>query len=148
MTYQCTFQDFPARLTLSIRTRTNIEGLPEVISKSFASIAQAIGRNGEFPAGPPFAAYYNMDMQDLDIELGFPVSRSMPGAGEIQESEIPAGKFAVCIHVGPYNEIESAYHALSAWVKEQGYKMSGVAYEFYLSMVTAYTSSAPLTQAW
>jgi effector-binding domain-containing protein len=133
MTYQCEIQEFPARPTLSIRTRTNIEGLPEVISTSFAAIGKAMGQNGERPAGPPFAAYYNMDMQDLDVELGFPVSRSLPGAGDIQASEIPAGKFAACVHIGPYNEIEPAYQALSTWIEEQGYKTSGVAYEFYLN---------------
>ena len=133
MTYQCEIQEFPTRPTLSIRTRTTIERLPEVIGKSFAAIGQAIGRTGEFPAGPPFAAYYNTDMQDLDVELGFPVSHMLPGAGDVQASEIPAGKFALCIHVGPYNEIETAYHALTAWVKEKGHKTSGVAYEFYLN---------------
>ena len=133
MTYQCEIQELPARPTLSIRTRSHLEGLPEVIRKSFAAIGQAIGQKGEFPAGPPFTAYYNMDMQDLDVELGFPVSHSLPGVGDIQAGEIQAGKFAVCIHIGPYNEIESAYRALSAWVEEQGYKASGVAYEFYLN---------------
>jgi effector-binding domain-containing protein len=133
MTYQCEIQEFPSRPTLTIRTRTSIETLPEVIGKSLEAIVGRLCQVGENPVGPPFVAYYNMDMQDLDIELGFPVSRTLSGEGEIQESEIPAGKFAFCIHTGPYNEIEPAYHALSAWVKEQGFKASGAAYEFYLN---------------
>jgi effector-binding domain-containing protein len=85
------------------------------------------------PAGAPFVAYFNMDMQNLDMEIGFPVMQPLPGKGEVQASQIPAGKAATCLHTGPYPEIESAYKALSNWVAEKGYTPTGVAYEFYLN---------------
>jgi hypothetical protein len=44
---------------------------------------------GEQPAGPAFVAHHNMDMQNLDIEQGFPVSKPLPAKGEIQPGEIP-----------------------------------------------------------
>jgi effector-binding domain-containing protein len=47
--------------------------------------------------------------------------------------EIPGGKLAQCLYIGPYNKIEPAYNALTEWVKENGYEATGVAYEFYLN---------------
>ena len=85
------------------------------------------------PAGPPFVAYYNMDMSDLDIEIGFPVPVSLPGKGDIQASEVPEGKAATCLYTGPYSDIGQGYEALTAWINEHGYQPTGVAYEFYLN---------------
>ena len=78
-------------------------------------------------------AYYNMDMQDLDIEIGFPVSRVLPDKAEVQTSEIPAGKHATCLYTGPYEGLPPAYEALTAWIQAHGYEPTGVAYEHYLN---------------
>ena len=57
MTYSCEVKEQPARPTLSIRTRTSVENLPQVLGKAFGDIAQYLmGELGEQPAGPPFAA--------------------------------------------------------------------------------------------
>ena len=39
---------------------------------------------GKQPAGVPYAAYHNLDMQDMDVEVGFPVSKPLP-EGEVVE---------------------------------------------------------------
>ena len=133
MDYKCEIVEQQAQQTLSIRTRTSIGQLPQEIGKAFGSIFQYLGEIGEYPADVPFVAYYNMDMQDLDVEIGFPVAKTLQGKGEIQPSEIPGGKQASCLYVGPYNQIQQAYHALIDWMTENGYKPTGVAYEFYLN---------------
>jgi effector-binding domain-containing protein len=74
-----------------------------------------------------------MDMQNLDVEIGFPVSRSLQEKEDIKAGEMPAGKYASCIHIGPYDKLEPAYAALAQWIKENGYQSSGPAYEIYLN---------------
>jgi effector-binding domain-containing protein len=74
-----------------------------------------------------------MDMDDLDVELGFPVARSLPDKGEIEAGEIPAGRVATCLFIGPYSEMEPAYEALFEWMEENGYEGTGVSYELYLN---------------
>lgn len=133
MTYRCEKIERQAQPTLFIRTRSNVEELSELMGKCYGEIAQYLGKAGVQPAGPPFAGYYNMDMQDLDVAIGFPVPEDVAGAGEIKAGEIPAGEFATCVHIGPYNTIESAYQALSKWMEEQGLAMGGPAFEFYLN---------------
>ena len=133
MSYTCEIREQAAQPVLSIRTRTPVQELPQAFGRAYGEIALYLGELGEHPAGPPFAAYYNMDMQDLDVEIGFPVSRVLSGKGEIQPGEIPAGRVATCLHTGPYGEIEPAYNALSKWIQGNGYEAAGVAYEMYLN---------------
>ena len=104
-----------------------------MFGKGYGEIVQYLEELGEQPIGPPFGAYYNMDMEDLDIELGFPVGRELPGRAHIQAGEIPGGQVATCLHIGPYSEMEPAYAALTEWIKDNGYEATGVVYELYLN---------------
>jgi len=131
MAYECDVKDLSAQPTLAIRTRTSVQELSRVLGEAYGAIAQYIGELGEQFAGPPYVAYYNEDMEDLDLEIGFPVTRELPGEGDIQASEIPAGKVATCLHTGPYSDVEPAYNALGHWIEENGYEPTGVAYEMY-----------------
>jgi effector-binding domain-containing protein len=133
MTYKCELVDQTAQPTLSIRTTTSIKELPQELGKAYGAIGQYMGELGEQPAGAPYAAYFTFTMESMDIEIGFPVGGSLPGKGEIQSGDIPAGKIAQTIYTGPYNKIEPAYNALTAFVEQQGYEATGVAYEFYLN---------------
>ncbi|MBN1538166.1 MAG: GyrI-like domain-containing protein [Anaerolineales bacterium] len=132
MSYECQLIDRPVQPVASIRTRAAVENLPQVLGQAYGAIAQYLGQIGQFPAGEPFAAYYNMDMQDLDLEIGFPVSAKIPGKETIQPGEIPGGKAVVCMHVGPYDKIAAAYEAMDAWMKTNHIEPTGICYEFYL----------------
>jgi effector-binding domain-containing protein len=130
----CEIKQQPAQPTLAIRTRTSVQELPQLIGQAYGAIAQYLGELGECPAGPPFAAYYNMDMENLDVEMGFPVARPLAGRGEIQASEIPGGMVATCLYTGPYgDDMAPAYDALTQHVEEHGYETTGVVYEMYLN---------------
>jgi effector-binding domain-containing protein len=133
MTYNCELVEQSPQPTLSIRTTTTIKELPQELGKAYGAIGQYLGQLGEQPAGAPYAAYFNWDTKDFDVEIGFPVSGTFPEKDDIKSSEIPGGKLARCLYTGPYNKIEPAYNALTAWVKENGYEATGVAYEFYLN---------------
>ena len=133
MTNKCELIERSSVATVFVRTRSAVQDLPGLMPGIYAQIAQYIGEIGGQPADPPYAAYYNMDMQDLDIEIGFPVSESLSGKGDIQIGEIAGGSYAASIHVGPYNEIAPAYSALTEWVEGEGHKTTGVAYEIYLN---------------
>jgi effector-binding domain-containing protein len=74
-----------------------------------------------------------MDMQDLDIEIGFTFAQELGGEGEVLAGELPGGKAAGCLHVGPYDQVGAAYQALQKWMEANGHTPSGVAYEFYLN---------------
>jgi len=133
MTYHCQLLDRQVQPTLVMRMRTSVQKLPQVLGQTWGAIMQYAGRIGVHPSGPPFVAYHNMDMQDLDLEIGFPYAQQVMGEGEILAGEIPGGKAASCLHVGPYDQVGAAYEALRRWIEAGGYTPSGVAYESYLN---------------
>ena len=133
MAHPCELKEQDPQPVLSVRARGPVGELPKILGQAYGAIARYLGELEEQPVGPPFAAYYNMDMQDLDMEIGFPVARALPGKDEIQASEIPGGKAAICTHTGPYSEIEPTYNALFAWIDTNKYEVTGVVYEMYLN---------------
>ncbi|HOB12541.1 MAG TPA: GyrI-like domain-containing protein [Syntrophomonadaceae bacterium] len=133
MEYEIILEEKTAQPTIAIRTRTAVQNLPQVLGKAYDDIMKYLMEIGVQPAGAPYVAYLNMDMQDLDIEIGFPVGQATAGKDHIQASEIPAGKQVSCLHTGPYSTLESAYDAMMEWVPAHGYTPTGVSYEFYLN---------------
>jgi effector-binding domain-containing protein len=133
MEYKCEIINRESQPALSIRTRTPIQNMPQVLGNAFGSIMQYLGEIGENPSGAPYVGFYNLDMQDLDIEIGFPTARSLEGKENIKSSEIPAGRYGFCLHIGPYSASEPAYTALTEFVKKKGFEPSGIAYEIYLN---------------
>jgi effector-binding domain-containing protein len=133
MPYTCEVIQRPAQHALTVRTRAAVQDLPKVLGQAYGAIAQYLGQLGQPPAGAPFVAYHNMDFQNLDIEIGYPVAGKLPGQGTIQPSEIPGGRAAACLHVGPYDQMKPAYDALMAWIPAHGYEAAGACYEVYLN---------------
>lgn len=129
----CELREQSARPALVVRTTTSMRELQRALGRAFMVVAQYLGEMGEAPAGPPFVAYHNDDMEHLDVEIGFPVDHSLPAKGDVQPSEIPGGEQAVCTFVGPYTEISSAYDTLSRWLRERRLEPVGMVYEFYLN---------------
>ena len=132
MAYQCELVDEGARPTLVVRTRAPVERLPQVLGPAWGAVIARAGKVGAAPSDAPFVAYHDMDMQDLDLEIGFTFARPLAGAGDVHAGETPAGKAVQCLHVGPYDQLGAAYQALEAWVAEHGLQHAGPAYEFYL----------------
>ena len=116
--YKCEVKEQPRVPVLSIRTRASVKDLGQVMGRCYAAIGEHLAKFGELPAGKPFTAYYNMDMQDLDVEIGIPVSKALPSQGEILASAIPGGRHASTVYTGPYTQMEPAYQALLSWMKE------------------------------
>lgn len=146
MSQPCQVIDRPAQPALAIRTRTSIQKLPQLVGQVFGSIGGYLGRLGEKPAGPPYAAYHNMDMQNLDVEIGFPVARALAGSGEIQPSQLPGGPAVAYLHIGPYDKISQAYEALTQWLQANGRQGTGVAYEVYFNSPAETAPEALQTQ--
>ena len=121
------------RPTLAVRTRTPVEKLSEIMGSCYGEIMQLMESTGVQPAGSPFAMYYNMDMSDLDVEIGFPIAAASQGSGRVKAGKLPGGRAAVTLHVGPYDKIGDAYNRLTEYVKQQGVDTRDFVYEFYLN---------------
>ena len=54
MSYNCEKLEREAQLVLSIRTKTSVQQLPQLLGESYMKIMQYIREQGESPAGAPF----------------------------------------------------------------------------------------------
>jgi len=133
MGYRCELVEQQARPTLVVRTRAAVGRLPQVLGPAWGQVMASAGKAGAIPSDAPFVAYHNMEMQDLDLEIGFTFARPLEGEGDVRAGEIPAGKTVQCLHVGPYDQVGAAHEALEAWIAEHGLQHAGPAYEFYLN---------------
>jgi effector-binding domain-containing protein len=67
----------------------------------------------------------------LLCDFGVEVTRSFERAGEVYETETPAGEAAVAVHRGPYNRLNEAYEAIGRWMAANGRESAGHTWEIY-----------------
>lgn len=132
MSHTCTIDQQPSLPTLCVKARTPVKDIGAVIGSAFGEIMKTISARGATPIGMPYVAYRNLDMSDLDLEIGFPVSKPVAGEGRVEPGKLPGGAWASTMHVGPYSEVGPAWADLQAFIAAQGKTASPVGYEFYL----------------
>jgi effector-binding domain-containing protein len=131
--FVCELRELLPAPALTIRTRTAASSISSLFREGFSEIAALLAGQGMAPAGPSFALYYNMDMEDLDVEFGFPAPGAATGGGRVVQSGTPYGKAVTTLYIGPYEEIGPVYEALMQWIDTNGLVPSGMAYEVYLN---------------
>lgn len=103
----------------------------EGYQKLWAYVAQC----GKQIAGAPYCKYVNgsEDFCKFDIELGVPVSESLPEKDEIYMSKTDEGKAVTAIHKGAYKDIEQTYAPMMKYLEENNLESTGVFYDYYLN---------------
>jgi effector-binding domain-containing protein len=146
MDYTIELKEEAAQPVLAVRFRSPVEELPAQLGRIYGGIISYIQSSGGTTPLIPYVAYFNMNMQDLDLEAGFTVTEAAPGEGEVCAGEIPAGKQVTCIHKGPYAASEKAYNEMTEWMQKNQCIPTGIAYEFYLNSPEEVPESELLTR--
>ncbi len=133
MSYPCALETQPAQAVLYIRTRCPMQELPQKMGEAFGTIWAYASQVQAAVVGGPYALYHNMDMQNLDVEMGFPVAGPVPGKDTVQYRVLPAARVATCLYTGPYDGIHEAYGALQKWMAEQGVQPGATMFDWYLN---------------
>lgn len=146
MDYKFEVSEPAPRPALAVRTRTPVSNIGAVMGQAFGKVYQHIMETGAKPGDCAVSVYYNMDMNDLDVDIGFVLAEPAAGAGEVHALEIPGGKQVSCMYKGPYDQMESTYAAMSEWMAANGYIPTGMAYEFYYNDPSQVPASELLTK--
>ena len=131
--FQCEQENLEPSPALTIRLKTKAGDIAEMFDQGFSAIAGYLASKGKKPDGPPFVIYYNMEMENLEVEFGFPVEKGIEGDDNIQATQTPSGKAVGALSIGPYEEAGPVYDALMKCVRDNGLEANGVAYEIYLN---------------
>ncbi|GII04892.1 MerR family transcriptional regulator [Planobispora takensis] len=87
---------------------------------------------GLFPVEPDEPLPVAVALETPRAAPGSPATAPDPPPGIVADL-LPGGDFARVTHVGPYDQITLAYHALFAWCAERGHPVRGPVREVYLS---------------
>ena len=85
-------------------------------------------------------AHSDFDDQDLDLEIGFGLTRAVPNAAsclpdrrEMTTRELPAAEtLATLVRSGPLYQSHLAFGALGVWMEANGYRVTGPCREVFL----------------
>jgi len=122
---------------LSIKAKVLEKDLPKHVEKSYEKIISYLKDQGEKPNGAPFIAYYNIEAENLrgngiwDMEVGFVVSKILPGKGEIKATVILEGNTVSCFYKGAYPGLGKAYSRLTEWINKNNYHSLNISYEYF-----------------
>ena len=121
MTQQPQIQPRDAQHYVAIRATVTMDTISTAVDSGFPELFGWLASNGIAPGGPPFIRYLVIDMAgDLQIELGVPVRAPVTGSARIQPGVLPAGRYAVLRHTGPYDGLVASNGALQQWAAEHG----------------------------
>jgi len=123
---------------VSIRKTISVQEIPVILGECFGKLGQYLEQNNEIPVELPFVAFHNvrnLDESNVDIEIGFPVSREIHSDPEINSYTLPEAKKVFCMFRGDYNEMPPMYEEMWKWIRENGYTDNNVAYEVYYNSI-------------
>jgi len=121
---------------LVIRKKTNVTEIPQVLGSAFSQIGSYIEELGEISTDVPYIGYHdfrNLNENNIDMEIGFPIAKKLPSKGDIQFKIMPEGKSVFCIFRGDYNDLGPVYDEMMEWIKNKGFEIAGDCYETYLN---------------
>jgi effector-binding domain-containing protein len=105
---------------VAIRSQVTMQELGTVLPPLIGEVFGWLESKGVAPAGPPFWRYLVIDMAaKLEIDVAVPVTTAVTGEDRIIADILPAGRYAVLVHTGPYDELIEVTAALLAWAEEK-----------------------------
>lgn len=137
MPYDVNLEEHDPQPLAAIRYRVPAGELPRIMGEAFGRLFGHVGRLGGRPTGDVLSVYHAFDEQGVDVEAAIGVAAPVaeePGdgpEGRIIASSLPGGLCAHTTHYGPYDELGTAYEAVTAWMQEHGYEPAGPMWEIY-----------------
>jgi RNA polymerase sigma-70 factor, ECF subfamily len=104
-------EERPEQPYAGIRETVTMETLPSAVDRGFPELFGRLAERGAQPAGAPFIRYLRV-ASELEIDLGLPVADG--------ERVLPAGRWLVALHVGPFSGLRAAHGELQEWARQRG----------------------------
>ena len=124
----------PKQQVISTRKTINfMKDFSDFTPEVFVEIMAYVETLDSLLGGEPFACFHNMDLENLDVEVGFPIADSINGQDEIKISTIPSEKVVTAIDQGPYESLDPSLNDLFIYIKNNNLEILGPIYYHYLN---------------
>jgi effector-binding domain-containing protein len=135
----------PDMVELTSRPAATLQGMSswddgyEVLTRSFEKLATEMARAGVKVTGKPLATFLETDDAGFRYEALLPIEAAPPGrpatmAPEIQFGKTPGGNAVRFVHRSPYDDIDSTYEAVSAYLDAKGIEVKDAFTEEYVTL--------------
>ena len=121
MSHEPRMQEHAALHYAGVQVAVPMGGISGAVDDVFPELFGWLASHEIEVAGPPFIRYLVIDMDALlRLELGVPVDAPVAGSGRVQPRVLPAGRYAVLRHAGPYDGLIAANAGIQRWAREHG----------------------------
>jgi effector-binding domain-containing protein len=121
MSHEPEIQARAAQHYVAIPVTVTMDSLAAAVDEGFPQLFGWLAGQGLALAGPPFIRYLVIDMAgELRIELAAPLAAPVAASGRVQPGTLPAGRYVVLRHTGPYDGLVASNAALQRWARERG----------------------------
>ncbi len=124
----------PACWTISIRKTINfMEEYAAFFGESLSRIDAFLSANGVLTSSPAMACFHNMELERLDVTVGYHIAQELSGQGDIACQSCPVRKVVTAIDMGPYAQQDATLLELFGFIEAQKLAMQGPIYYYYLN---------------
>jgi effector-binding domain-containing protein len=130
--------DIPSRTTAIVAAQAKWDDGFASIKDSLAKIEAALDKAGLKPAGSPFAVFTQTDDNGFSYEAMVPLAAKPTGElpDGVKLGSSPSGKAIKFQHRGPYDDIDSTYDLITAYLDEKDLEERDFFIEEYLTQLT------------
>ena len=132
--YDIKLKEIPNVVGLAVRTHVDHPEAtgPEVVRGFNEFLWPHIEQKGYRQHGPSLFVCHDLESGAADLEMFVPVTGTVVSAGRVEATTLIGGKFACTVHEGTYQNMDSAYRAVAAWIEAQGLELVNQSREVYL----------------
>lgn len=128
--------ELPARPALSYAGKSDWDDGYKSIMDAIGKLRAEVARTGLKPIGHPLTVFLSTDDAGFRYEAMLPLDAPPANAqvgSDFKLTQTPAGKTIKFEHRGSYEEIESTYEAITAWLDEKNLDSRDLFVEEYLN---------------
>jgi effector-binding domain-containing protein len=111
------------------------------LKAAFGRIETELGRAGITPAGRPIAVFVQTDDNGFKFDAMIPVDRAPPDrptlGGDVRFGTTPSGRALRFVHKGPYDDIDSTYETVTAYLDAKDIEVKDSFVEEYVTDLTS-----------
>jgi AraC family transcriptional regulator len=123
-------EDVHAELVAAVRRQVMYPDVPRELIAGL-DVVWAFIRGRDLQHGHNVALYRALGGNAVDMTCAVQVTARFDPHGEIECVEMPAGRAAAAMHVGPYAKLGETHRAVAQWALGSGHRLAGISWEVY-----------------
>jgi len=134
MSVEVSIQTVSPRLLAAVRRQVRIGQIGNVWRPALDQVWEFLRRNpGLREEGHNIFLYHHpaSRQEPMDVDFGVEVTRAFERSGEVAPTEVPAGKVATALHIGPYERLGDTHQAIHRWAEANKLTFADKSWEIY-----------------